>query len=155
MRADYVAGAGSYRSLAEKYGLSKDTIARRAKAEHWDEDREKARAKAATQTIQKVANAAATNAVTAQRIRAKLLAKLEKEIDALPDSIGSERHEDLTTMVYEKDERGRPIRNGRLVKRTDAGKRYKLSDLTKAYRDLTEADNVDVETAPVKVIIDV
>lgn len=74
----------------------------------------------------------------AQRIRAKLLRVLEREVDALPESIGTEMHQDVANLSYEKDKNGNPIKNGKLTKRTDGGKRYKLTDLTRAYKDLTD-----------------
>ncbi len=38
IRNDYINGGGSYRVLAEKYGVNKDTIAARAKKEQWVQD---------------------------------------------------------------------------------------------------------------------
>lgn len=35
IKNDYINGGGSYRKLAEKYGVNKDTIARKAKDENW------------------------------------------------------------------------------------------------------------------------
>ena len=43
-------------------------------------------------------------------------------------------HKDVTTLGY-GDKNGA---KGKLTTRSDGGKRYKLTDLTKAYRDLTE-----------------
>jgi len=39
IRADYVSGGGSFRVLAEKYGISIDAIKRKAAAEKWSEER--------------------------------------------------------------------------------------------------------------------
>lgn len=121
----------------------------RANKEAWKTSRDKATIKSITKAEQVTADAVADNAATAQRIRAKLLAVLEREIDALPSSIGSEMHQDVATMTYEGN------KGGRITKRTDGGKRYKLTDLTKAYRDLTDDTSVDINAEPVKVIIDV
>lgn len=155
VRAEYIGGGISQRALAQKYGLSETTLMKKAAAEHWNDQREAAYSKAALKAQQKTAEAAANNAATAQRIRAKLLAVLEREIDSLPDSIGTEMHKDTSSMTYEVDKDGKPIKNGRLTKRTDGGKRYRLVDLTKAYRDLVDDDSLDIDTEQVKVIIDV
>lgn len=86
--------------------------------------RDEAEHKARTESIQKTAEAAADNAAIAQRIRAKLLKKLESEIDALPDNVGSESAKEVSRM----DGTG---------KRESLYKRWRLRDLTAAYKDLT------------------
>ena len=128
VRAEYISGS-SYRALAEKHGTNKDVIARKAKAEGWIKDRETARDKAATKCIQKVANAAASNADRAERIREKLLVILEREIDNLPQKTGSASF--TSAERIEKDKKtGKPIK-------TRSSKEYKLRDLTAMYKDLT------------------
>lgn len=97
---------------------------RRAKSEGWTALRDEAEHKARTESIQKTAEAAADNAAIAQRIRAKLLKKLESEIDALPDNLGSESAKEVSRM----DGTGR---------RESLYKRWRLRDLTAAYKDLT------------------
>lgn len=94
---------------------------------------------------QKTAQQASDNAAVAQRIKAKLLKKLEKEIDSLPDSIGSESRNSVIEKSHEK--------GANRIK--EATKAYKLRDLTAAYRDLTEDMNLNVSTEPVRIIIDV
>lgn len=129
IRAEYIAGGIGQRKLANKYGISEHTLISRARSESWAKDREKARNAAATKSLQKVAESAASNAVTAQRIRAKLLARLEKEIDALPDDIGTNKRKAVTTYEYD----------GKRPKKTkDLATEYKLRDLTAAWKDLTE-----------------
>jgi hypothetical protein len=112
IRADYIAGGCSYRKLAGKYNITKDAIARKAKSEGWDKDRDKVRVKSATKVIQKTADAVADNAVIAERIKTKLLQRLEKEIDSMPDSVGTERSEN--------------------------GKKYKLLDMAHMWKELTD-----------------
>ena len=102
----------------------------KANREHWKQDRDKVISKTIARVQQKTADAATQNAAIAERIRMKLLRRVEKEIDALPEYIGTEMASDITNMTY--DEKGK-----RLVKRTSGGKNYKLRDLTAAYRDLT------------------
>jgi hypothetical protein len=64
------------------------------------------------------------------------LRKLEREIDALPDMIGSETRNSVTEMDTGKGKRTQK----------EVMKAYKLRDLAAAYKDLT-ADMVTTETA--------
>ena len=57
IRKDYIAGRGSYRELSAKYGVPYRTLADRAKAEKWVELRNQSRAKAASKTVEAVADA--------------------------------------------------------------------------------------------------
>ena len=85
---------------------------------------------------QKTAEAASSNAEIAARIKSKLLRKLEREIDALPDMIGSETRNSVTEMDHGK---------GKRIQK-EVTKAFKLRDLAAAYKDLT-ADMVPTETA--------
>ncbi len=57
IKRDYIAGKGSYRELAAKYNVPYRTLADRAKAEKWVELRNQSRAKAASKTVEAVAEA--------------------------------------------------------------------------------------------------
>ena len=129
IRAEYVAGGISQRKLAEKYGVSYPTLRKQADSKGWVKEREAATRKAVEKASQKTAESAASNAVTAQRIRAKLLARLEREIDALPDSIGTNKRKAVTEYEYD---------GKRPKKQKDIATEYKLRDLTAAWKDLTE-----------------
>ena len=129
IRNEYIAGGISQRELAEKYDISIATIARRAQSEKWTTDRKENERKHIENIIQKTADAAADNAVIAERIKAKLLKRLEKEIDGLPEKIGSDAKQAQVEHTYD----GR-----RLTKTTERTLAYKLRDLTAAYKDLTE-----------------
>lgn len=115
IRAEYIAGGISLRDLAQKHGVTRSAIGRRASAECWTEERDKTGTKVRQKTedliVSRQSEANAENADIAARIRMKLLVRLEQEIDALPESIGT-----------------RLSRNG---------KECKLRDLTGAYLDLT------------------
>ena len=131
VRAEYIAGGIGQRKLAKKHGIPEGTLIDKAHSEQWAKLREQANNKAITKSQQKVAESVASNAVIAQRIRAKLLARLEKEIDALPESIGSNRRESGSSYEYGL--------NGKTLKsRRDLDREYKLRDLTAAWRDLTD-----------------
>lgn len=111
---------------------------KKANAEKWNQLRREADSKAAIKAQQKTADVAANNATKSERIRAKLLNILEREVDALPDSIGTELYKNTSNMAYEGE------KGGRLTKRNDGGKKYKLTDLTRAYRDLVDDRQIDV-----------
>lgn len=137
LRAEYIGGGTSYRKLAKKYGVSVNTLSPIATAEGWPKLRQEAQDKATARTIQKTADIAADNATIAARIRTKLLRKLEKEIDALPDMIGSETRNSVTENEFSQDGR-------RIQKVKEAAKSFRLRDLAAAYKDLT-ADMVQTE----------
>ena len=136
IRAEYIGGNISQRKLAEKHGVSPDVLMQKANKEHWKQDRDKAFSIGLAKGQQKAANAIADNATIAARIRTKLLQKLEKEIDALPENIGSESN---GTMI--EDGKGAKGTKTKTIK----SKTFKLRDLTAAYKDLT-ADMTAVDT---------
>ena len=137
IRAEYIGGGTSYRKLAKKYGVSINVLSPRATVEGWVNMRKEAETKATAKALQKTANIAADNATIAARIRTKLLRKLEKEIDALPDMIGSETRNSVTENEFSEDGR-------RIQKVKEAAKSFKLRDLAAAYKDLT-ADMIQTE----------
>lgn len=90
IRNEYINTRTSYRKLAEKYGVCKDTIALRAKAENWAAEREnqtdKIQTKVRQKTVEKVSASEADRIATLTRVGAKAAAFLEKRIDAISDS---------------------------------------------------------------------
>lgn len=86
IKAEYIAGGISQRALAVKYGISQATVERRAKKEKWTAKRRQAEGKSIEKVTEKIAEEVADNAVTLQRIKAKLLQKLEGMVDAYPDA---------------------------------------------------------------------
>lgn len=87
IRNDYINGGGSYRKLAEKYGVPLRTIAMRGKDEKWPEARAEQRNKIATKLQQKTADAIVKKEVKrAERmmgIHDQLLDKLEQAVSEL------------------------------------------------------------------------
>lgn len=141
IRAEYIAGGTSYRKLADKYGLSVDAIKRRAGKDKWSEERTKTapmvHRETVRKTVQRVSDECADNAAVAMRIRAKLLKRLEREIDALPERIGSESAREVVSTATGK--------------RTVVSTRFKLRDLAAAYKDLTaDMDLADTETEDIE-----
>ena len=130
IRAEYIGGGTSYRKLAKKYQIPVNRISERGSREGWVKLAQKARDKALAKSVQKTANIAADNATRAARIRGKLLAIIEREVDNLPDAIGSESHTNVTENVFSQDGR-------RITKVKEAGKSYRIRDLAAAFKDLT------------------
>lgn len=62
IKAEYIAGGTSYRKLAEKYGVPRSNIERRAKAEKWTKLRGQAEGKAEAKIIEKVSKKQAAKA---------------------------------------------------------------------------------------------
>lgn len=116
IRAEYIGGSASYRTLANKYGVSKDAVARKAKAGNWERDRETVRDRAATRSIQKTAEVIADNATLAARIKTKGLMILDRLMDEY--TVNGTEHRDY------KDHNVTDIK--------------RLRDITAAYKDLTD-----------------
>lgn len=127
---------------------------KRANVEGWNTLRKQAVSKSVEKAQQKTATAVSDNAAIAQRIKAKLLRKLEKEIDALPDLIGSETRQTVLENEYLYNDKGKPI-GQKPAKTKEATKAYKLRDLTAAYKDLTDDMNLTNASEPVRIVIDV
>lgn len=115
IRAEYIAGGISQRKLAEKYGVSRTMLERRCRLEHWAAEREAAKAKVQEKVIQKTAEAAADNVVTAERIKGRLLEQLEALIEQTQLTATEEREYDGPNLVAIN----------------------RLRDLTAAFKDLT------------------
>jgi 3-methyladenine DNA glycosylase AlkD len=128
IRTEYICGDSSQRKLAEKYGVSEAYLMKKAHQEHWKKSRDEAVKKGIEKSQRNAAAAISDNATIAARIRTKLLRKLEKEIDALPDRIGSEHATGI--VEYGKNDKG-------TRQRKEITTAYKLKDLTAAYKDLT------------------
>lgn len=119
---------------------------RKANSEGWAKLREQARNKAVIKTEQKIASAVSENAVVAARIKAKLLRKLEKEIDNLPEKMGSESSGNI--VEWSKSEKGNRVRK-------ETTQVNNLRQLTQAYRDLTGDMDMNGNSDQVRIIIDV
>ena len=141
VKADFLAGA-SYGNLANKYGCAKSTVYKRAQDERWTKLRKRIANEVERKTIEKVSDTLADNAAVAAEIKSLLLRKLRAEIQSMPDSIGTEMHQNVVTTSWDTESKE--------GKRSEGGKRYRLRDFTLAYKDLTEdmpkeADNTTLE----------
>ena len=91
IKTDYINGGGSYRKLAEKYGVKFAALRSRAEKESWTKLREEQQHKTSTKTAQKtqekISEALSEEAATKVRIRGKLIKMAENWIDAQRDSV--------------------------------------------------------------------
>lgn len=130
VRNEYITGTLSLKALASKYGTSTTNVARHSSAEGWTKLRAETVEKAQKRAQEQAISSAARNVETAARIKAKLLAKLERAIDNLPEDMkGTTAYADRASTDFDK-------KTGVPVKRK-SGYEYKLRDLTAAYKDLT------------------
>ena len=90
IKAEYIAGGVSQRALAEKYGVSRTMVMKKAVAEHWTQKRAETEARTIEKVSQITADEVADNAVMLQRIKAKLLRKLDTMVDNYPDASAAE-----------------------------------------------------------------
>lgn len=86
IKAEYIAGGISQRKLAEKYGVNRNLLMRRAQKERWNDKRKSAEAKAMEKVEQKTAEAIADNAVLLERAKTGLLRRVVDMIDNYPDA---------------------------------------------------------------------
>lgn len=91
IRRDYIAGKGSYRELAAKYGVPYRTLADRAKAEKWVELRNQSRAKAASKTVEAVAEANSRIDTRIYGAADRLLGILERSMEELDARVITKR----------------------------------------------------------------
>ena len=81
IKTEYITTDTSYRKLAEKYGVHKDTVARRAKDEAWADSRRQHTDRTQTKILKAVSNQQAARAARLQRVADKLLGKVEALVD--------------------------------------------------------------------------
>lgn len=84
MRKEYISGGASYRGLAAKYGVSRASVERRAKAEAWVDKKRQAEGKSMAQTVEAVAAAGARVDTSVQDIACLLLERMRESIGKLP-----------------------------------------------------------------------
>lgn len=81
IRNDYINGGGSYRKLAEKYGITLATLRVQAERENWPdrkkEQQHKTSIKTAQKTQEKISDALSDEAAAKARIRLKMIEMAE------------------------------------------------------------------------------
>ena len=140
IRRDYIAGKGSYRDLASKYGVPLKTLSRRARDEGWPELRKQAGDKAATKTVEAVAQAGSRIDTRIYQAADRLLGMLEKSMDELDAAVITKRFK-VKTETQEITTEYKGIDRDRQAPIDRAG----LRQLTQALSELKEI--MDVRSA--------
>ena len=86
IKAEYLAGGTSYRKLAEKYGVSKTTLERKAKAEKWIELRGQAEDRVETNIVNQVTKTKTNNAIKLESVADKALEKIWELLEVANDT---------------------------------------------------------------------
>lgn len=106
IKAEYIAGGTSYRKLAEKYGVPRTTLERKAKDEKWAELRRQVDGKAEAKIVDAIIENNAKIDDKYFRIVDKLFDKAEEVIDNTPIWQPTLLKEMATTMKYLKECKG-------------------------------------------------
>ena len=88
IKAEYIAGGTSYRKLAEKYGVSFNTLKTHAIDEQWHKLRQQANHKATTKMVEAVSEKEAERIDKIVDVADKLLNKIAEVIDLISDTQG-------------------------------------------------------------------
>ena len=106
IKAEYIAGGISYRSLAQKHNISFNTLKRIAVKEQWSKLRDKAYNKATTKVVNDIATANAKIDDKYFRIVDKLMSKAEELVDSTTIWQVSNLKEMATALKYLKECKG-------------------------------------------------
>lgn len=130
IKAEYIAGGISQRALAEKHGISKATVERRAKKEKWTEKRKASEAKAIEKVSEKKAETVADNAVLLEKIKKGLLERLAGMLEAYPETNVAEmrKKQNGALLIYRMKDIAAIY--AALEDKTAAGKNTDIEDLT-------------------------
>ena len=98
IRAEYISGV-SIRALAKKYNLNPTTVYRHSKADGWQESRKEAANETRRKSIQKTADAAASNAAKLEKAKGlaldlalEILSKYPKNAGNKLRTFGKDKH---------------------------------------------------------------
>lgn len=102
IRAEYISGV-SIRALAEKYNLNPTTVYRHSKADGWQESRKEAANETRRKSIQKTADAAASNAAKLEKAKGLALDLALEILSKYPKNAGNKLR------TFGKDKHGNDI----------------------------------------------
>lgn len=92
IKAEYIAGGTSYRKLAEKYGVSFNTLKTHAVEEQWYKLRQQKDKRTTTKIVESLSDKDAEKAVDIIDVADKLLTKISELMDAIPLDTQSMKH---------------------------------------------------------------
>lgn len=138
IRAEYIAGNIGQRKLAVKYGVSINTLIKKANKEKWADQRNATYNECTAVVQQKTASAVADNAVRLEEARKAAIEVAKAGIERLRTLQGSK------VSTRQKDNKGNPITVD-----------FDLLSMVTALEKLQRMGGNNVSAEPVKVIIDV
>lgn len=83
IKAEYIAGKGSYRTLAKKYGIGTTRLGEKAKAEKWVEERKKAHDNAVAKAVREAGKSEVSALKHLGRAKELLAEKLVRAVAAV------------------------------------------------------------------------
>ena len=101
IKAEYIAGGTSYRKLAEKYGVPRTAVERKAKAEKWAQLRRQSEGRIEAKIIDAVSKKAAKSAVDIIDVADKLL---EKATELMEMPLTTQSFKQLTSALKDLKE---------------------------------------------------
>lgn len=134
IKAEYISGGTSYRKLAEKYGVPRTTLERKAKEEKWTELRRQAECKTEAKLLDAISDDAAETAVTINDVANKLLDKIYEMLNG--DVYNSQNIKNLTSALKDLKE----------IKgiKSDADKREQEARIAKLRKEAEKDDDSGV-----------
>ena len=136
IKAEYIAGGTSYRKLAEKYGVPRTTLERKAKDEKWSELRRQAEGKAEAKMVNAISEKSAKIDDKYFRLVDKLMSKVEETIDGLDVCSVTALKDMATALKYLKECKG--------VK-SEADMREQEARIAKLQKEAKEEENTLTE----------
>lgn len=105
IKTEYITTDTSYRKLAEKYGLNKDTIHRRAKAESWEALRRQHIDRVQTRTLDAVCDQQVNRAAKLQSVADLLLTKVNDYLQRMEvEDIGTSAMKNISGVLKDLKE---------------------------------------------------
>lgn len=145
IKTEYITGNASYRELAQKYGVNKDTIGRKAKDEGWVELRRQHTDKTQTKILEADTRQKVSRAERLLSVTDKLLMKVEAIVDARePEEMDTQSLRHISATL--KD-----IKDIQMI-RSDADMREQEARIEKLRRD-AQKDSADDKDRTVIVTI--
>lgn len=105
IKTEYITTDTSYRKLAEKYGVHKDTIHRKAKDEGWADKRRRQIDKTQTRILEKAVDMEVDRATKLLGVADLLMEKVRQRIEAVdPMDMGSQEFRHLSATIKDLKE---------------------------------------------------
>ena len=145
IKAEYIAGGTSYRKLAEKYGVPRTTLERKAKEEKWSELRRQAEGKAEAKMVNAISEKSAKIDDKYFRLVDKLFTKAEEVIDNTPIWQVNSIKEMATALKYLKECKGVKSEADMREQEARIAKLQKEAEEEKQDKDITIVFGSDAE----------